>query len=414
MKVAEMMDSLSANGGGVSIAVITLTAELRKLAVNGTVVGLLDGLPPVFDFDWIQGFAANSGASSRLRWSDRLLHWLIESEIDLVHTHAIWTGCSITNSRWHRRTKKPYLVSPHGMLDRWALANSAWRKRIAAAFFENRHLREARCVHALCSSELESVRAYGLKNPVCIVSNGVDLVDSGTLTTGTWTPEKEILLFLGRLHPKKGLMNALRAWKQVLHATSKIQKSESHEWRFVVAGWDQGGHKADLQRLCDELGLVYTDIPAATFVDETLPLPDTASVVFLGPVFGEQKDQLLRRASAFILPSFSEGLPMSILEAWSYQLPILMTEHCNLPEGFAAGAALRIGTDAGSIGEGLRALFSLPRTDNGQPTTSLASIGRNGRALVERQFTWPQVAAQMKEVYEWVLGGGERPGSVVD
>ena len=141
--------------------------------------------------------------------------------------------------------------------------------------------------------------------------------------------------------------------------------------------------------------------------------PDNgASVIFTGPAFGEEKDRLLRQASAFILPSFSEGLPMSVLEAWSYGLPVLMTDHCNLPAGFAANAALRIGTDAESIAEGLRELFALPTTDHGQRTTSLISIGRNGRALVERQFTWPQVAAQMKEVYEWLLGGGPKPGCV--
>lgn len=97
---------------------------------------------------------------------------------------------------------------------------------------------------------------------------------------------------------------------------------------------------------------------------------------------------------------------MSVLEAWSYRLPVLMTEHCNLPEGFAAEAAIRIGTDVESIAEGLHQLLQSTIPD-------LQSIGRNGRALVESQFTWPQVAAQMKEVYEWVLGGGPAPSSVV-
>jgi len=128
-------------------------------------------------------------------------------------------------------------------------------------------------------------------------------------------------------------------------------------------------------------------------------------VAFLGPAFGAAKDQLLRQADAFILPSFSEGLPMSVLEAWSYRLPVLMTEHCNLPEGFANDAAIRIGTDVESIAEGMRLLQQSTIRD-------LQSIGQNGRSLVERQFTWPQVAAQMKEVYEWLLGGGLRPGCV--
>ena len=174
-----------------------------------------------------------------------------------------------------------------------------------------------------------------------------------------------------------------------------------------------------MKRLCDELGLAYSDIPAAEFVDESTTEPErptplgtsgrarrsSPTVIFVGPAFGETKDALLRRASAFILPSFSEGLPMSVLEAWSYRLPVLMTEHCNLPEGFAADAALRIGTDVESIAEGMRLLLRSPVSD-------LRSLGDHGRQLVSERFTWPQVAAQMKEVYGWVLGGGEKPDCV--
>ena len=98
---------------------------------------------------------------------------------------------------------------------------------------------------------------------------------------------------------------------------------------------------------------------------------------------------------------------MAVLEAWAYRLPVLMTEHCNLPEGFAADAAIRIGTDVESIAEGMRQILQSTIYD-------LQSIGRNGRSLVEERFTWPQVAVQMKEVYEWILGGGSKPGCVRD
>ena len=210
----------------------------------------------------------------------------------------------------------------------------------------------------------------------------------------------------------------------------------------MVAGWDQGGHEAELKRLCREIGVSEASVSVEEFLSDSsqehpgpqgklatvidAPLQATSgraeavtpyrssdllssvsksSVLFVGPAFGDQKDALLRRADAFILPSFSEGLPMSVLEAWSYRLPVLMTDHCNLPEGFAAEAAIRIGTDVESIAEGLNQLLQSTIPD-------LQSIGRNGRSLVESQFTWPQVAAQMKEVYEWVLGGGAVPDCV--
>ena len=141
------------------------------------------------------------------------------------------------------------------------------------------------------------------------------------------------------------------------------------EWQFVTAGWDQGGHRAELEQLCREIGVSAASVSVEDYLasqehltplatsgrDEAVPpyralTPDSCPltpVVFTGPAFGQAKDALLRRADAFILPSFSEGLPMSVLEAWAYGLPVLMTEQCNIPEDFAAGAALRIGTEVG-------------------------------------------------------------------
>ena len=107
-----------------------------------------------------------------------------------------------------------------------------------------------------------------------------------------------------------------------------------------------------------------------------------------------------------MLPSLSEGLPLAVLEAWSYGLPVLMTEACNLPEGFAAGAALPIGTDRAGIAAGLRQLFALSDAER-------RDMGARGRALVRERFTWASVGEQMTAVYEWVLGGGPPPSCVL-
>ena len=97
---------------------------------------------------------------------------------------------------------------------------------------------------------------------------------------------------------------------------------------------------------------------------------------------------------------------MAVLEAWSYRLPVLMTGHCNLPEGFATNAAIRIGTDVESIAAALSGLLQSTIHD-------LQSLGQNGRNLVESRFSWPMVAAEMQEVYDWLLGGGGKPNCVI-
>ena len=97
---------------------------------------------------------------------------------------------------------------------------------------------------------------------------------------------------------------------------------------------------------------------------------------------------------------------MVVLEAWSYGKLVLMTPECNLPEGFATNAAIRIEPNAGSIEQGLRELFQAP-------SAKRQAMGANGRQLVAGKFIWSKVAADMKSVYEWVLGGGPKPECVL-
>jgi len=467
MNIAFITPSISRAFGGIYEIERSLGLALVRLpGIELAVYGLNDEhaeadraawlplTPQTFPVKGPRAFGYSPGLSAALR----------ADTADVGHLHGLWMYTSAATQAWGRRHRRPYVVTPNGMLEPWALRNSAWKKRIACFLYERKMLTAAACLQANTEKEAADFRAFGLKNPIAIIPNGVEMPEDRDQVTGDrgQGTGRKTLLFLGRIHPKKGLVNALKAWAQLSHSKFNIQNSTFHEWQFVVSGWDQGGHEAELKRLCRELGLAYAetaaeemlsvvgcrlsasldgashtakhpgegpvrgssgarggDLPTTDNGQRTTAFPSLSPdpcpltpVVFTGPVFGEAKDALLRRADAFILPSYSEGLPMAVLEAWAYGLPVLMTDHCNLPEGFAANAALRIGTDVESIAEGLRELLSLPTTDNGQRTTSLASMGQRGRALVERQFTWPQVAAQMKEVYEWVVGGGRPPDCV--
>ncbi|QOY85094.1 glycosyltransferase [Paludibaculum fermentans] len=309
-------------------------------------------------------------------WEQRLEDW----HPDLLHVHGIWMYPSVAALTWHRRTRRPYVISTHGMLDPWAVRNSGWKKQLVSLLYERKHLENATCLRALNLQEAAAMRSFGLKNPVCVIPNGVDAPEEGSpaeveATAGARHGSGDrTCLFLGRLHAKKGLPGLLRMWGRERPAG----------WRLVVAGWDQNGHEAELRRLSESLGIADR-------------------VSFAGPTFGAAKAAAFRNADAFVLPSFSEGLPVAVLEAWSYGVPVAMTDECNLTEGFETGAAVRITTE----GEGLKQLLEMSDESRSQ-------MGARGRVLVEQRFTWQRVAREMVGVYEWILGRAPRPACVMD
>ena len=417
MKIVHVSNALSRTAGGIFEIELGLAKALDVAGVKTAAIGLecVEWENDKLRWDPVPARTFPIIGPRFFGFSSGLKDALTRENADMVHLHTMWMYPSVAVSRWSEVSRKPYLVTPNGMLEPWALSNSGWKKKIAGFCYEDQMLRNAACLQANTEKEMRDIRAYGLRNPICIIPNGVDLPEEEPeIKWRKMEGGRKTLLFLGRIHPKKGLSNALRAFADVRSPKSVVRVQE--DWQFVIAGWDQLGHEADLKRLCKELGLAFAEVPATAFLAEDLTsdLCRLASVIFVGPAFGDEKDHLLRQASVFILPSFSEGLPMSVLEAWSYRLPVLMTDNCNIPEGFSVNAAIYIGTDTASIAEGMRQVFFLPGNDNVGSTASLSSMGCNGRALVESQFTWPQVAAQMTEVYEWVLGGGPRPSMVVD
>lgn len=371
-----VVPSLSRLGGGITSSSTRLAQNLQQHA-EISVSALADSFTAEDRPNWeplpTQAFPV--WGPRAFGFAPKLAPSLRRSHSDLLHTHGLWLYPSIAT----RLAGKPYLVTPHGMLDKWALQNSRTKKRLAAVLFENAHLRGAACLHALCQSEADSMRAYGLRNPICMIPNGVDLPDSHPQGNPPWPSHshQKTLLYLGRIHPKKGLRNLLLAWEKV----------KSTDWQLLIAGWDQNGHELELKELAQKLGL--------------------ASVHFSGPLFGPAKEAAYAQADAFILPSVSEGLPMVILEAWAYARPVLMTNECNLPEGFTAQAALRIETNVSGIAQGLQNLFS-------QSKEALQQMGGRGRELATQRFSWTGVSQEMLTVYYWILNQGPRPLSVID
>jgi glycosyltransferase involved in cell wall biosynthesis len=293
VKITVVLDSISRANGGIFEAERRLQQSLaahRDIRVE--VFGMEDGfsaqdLPKwgpirarVFPVTGPSGFGYTRALSSSIS----------QSGADVLYSAGLWKYQSLASLLWSKRTGKPLMVAPHGMMDPWALRQSRLKKRMAGLLYQNAQLRHAACIRALCESELKSIRAYGLKNPVCVIPNGIDLPVK-TERKNVAVPARElkeqgrkVLLFLGRIHPKKGLVNLLKAWKGAIGANSTF----GEQWTLVIAGWDQEGHEGELKSLAADLEI-------------------EDSVLFVGPQYGEAKAGFYRSCDAFILPSFSEG-----------------------------------------------------------------------------------------------------------
>jgi glycosyltransferase involved in cell wall biosynthesis len=381
VRIVLLTGHLSPAAGGLSVSVPGLARSLGRLPETSIhVVGVHDRRTPGAGATGFENVHPHAEYGPRkFHWAPGMARTLDAIDPDLVDVQGIRMHQSLVNLRRHRRTRRPYVVTPRGMLDAWTLQRSKWKKQVIGRLFENEHIRRAACLRALTAAEAEAFRAHGLTNPIAVVPNGVEI--DAAVPLATRAGHAPVILFLGRLDPKKGVEELLHAWAMV--QAGPIGSG----WRLQVTGWGDAGYVSRLQRLANHLSL-------------------GATITFTGPLFGAAKAMAFRSASGFILPSFSEGLPMSVLEAWSRELPVLMTAECNLAEGFAAGSAVRITPEPHAMARTLVEFLAMSDRER-------RAMGAAGRRLVETRFTWARVASEMHAVYEWVLGSGPRPSVVV-
>jgi poly(glycerol-phosphate) alpha-glucosyltransferase len=486
MRNAILTGSVSRNAGGLFESVRRLGQHLAQAGVEVRVFGTEDEFTSTDIHAWqpISVRALRTTWPRQFGYSPEFYRALVEFSPEITHTHGNWLYASVVTNRYSRAWKCPYVISPHGMLDPWALRNSRWKKLIADVLYEGAHLRGASCIRALCESEARAIRQLGLKNPIAIIPNGIDLPRLGSEKPETANrgenaegrcqraedivhkeepndrnskfqgqkaiaegqhrgfgfklgseqsslaqlkaDGRKLLLYLGRIHPKKGLSNLIRAWGTAQNSPLGIPGSE---WILAIAGWDQGGHEVALKQLANELGIAWADVrePLSEFgeyrlsptsrrqtrnavsrtANSHLVNTDNVSLLFLGPQFDENKADCYSACDAFILPSLSEGVPMVVLEAWAHSKPVLMTPECNLDVGYKKEAAVRITADVACIASGLETLFSMSETDRN-------NLGRRGHAIVVEHFVWSRVADEMSALYRWILEGSPKPNSLAD
>ena len=300
---------------------------------------------------------------------------------DGVHIHGLWQEHCALAARIARGQRKPYLISAHGMLDPWALRTKGWKKSLYLRLIENRNLRSAACLHALTPFEADTYRRLAPGVPVVTIPNGADVPSSADpetfLARFPQLRGRSLVLFLARIHPKKGLDILAEAWKPV-----------SARWphaHLVLAGPDFEDSRAALEVRIRNLGIADR-------------------VTFTGMLSGAEKWSALAAANLFVLPSYSEGLSVSVLEAMGMSRPVLVTEQCHV-EGIAQhGCGWVIQPRACELEAALHEFFATP--------AALAQqMGSHGCHLVASTYQWRSIGARMAAVYRW-LAGGPRPSEV--
>src|SRR5262245_37522462 len=225
-------------------ALVMVGAEARLLSVagaDGCDIALDNVGGRCFPWDWARLHMVRD-----LRYSSGLSHALHElvPNADVVHNHGLWLMPNVEAGRAAMLAGKPFIVAPRGMLAPAALAFSRTKKRILWALLQADMVRRASCIHATSEQEHDEIRYFGLKNPIAIIPNGIDVPElaSGTAAANDFG---RIVLSLGRIHPKKGLDRLVRAWAHV--------ESAHPEWRLRIVGPDELGHADELARLAAEL-----------------------------------------------------------------------------------------------------------------------------------------------------------------
>lgn len=324
---------------------------------------------------------------SRLAWAPGMMKMArADDRRAAIHQHGIWTAVSSVTRFLHEQRGVPSVIAPHGSLQDWALHKSRMRKALALRLYERENLFNCSCLHALSATELADCRAFGLRNPIAIMPNGVSeqwLASSGdglAFRSEHHIDEAHILLYLSRVTPKKGLPMLCQAIAEI--------GDRMRGWVLVIAGPDEFGHMAELAELIGRLGLEH-------------------SVQFVGSLYGADKRDAFAAADAFVLPSYSEGLPMAVLEAMGLGLPVVVTDATPIGEIGQESCGWRVPADRSSLAD---VLVELSQCSDDE----LLLMGQNGKRVVASRYTWQQVARMTLELDGWLSGDTGRPSFVVD
>ena len=360
MKVLLAVASLRPDYGGPAFSVSGLAVALGELGVE---VGVwasdqsaeTSGL--ISDSKNVLALGGSESDAVRAFGKPTILH---DNGIWMPHNHRL---ASLASER-----RIPRVVSPRGMLEPWALNYKKWKKRLAWWLYQCDDLKRAQCIHVTAPSEAHNVLRFGFPSPVVTIGNGVifPLRDDERVALEKGTRDTKTALYLGRIHPKKGLIMLIEAWSRV----------RPENWQLKIVGPDERNHRQEVYTAVCEHGLNNV-------------------VSILPTVGGRAKDELLFNADLFVLPTFSENFGIVVPEALAHGLPVLTTSGAPWPMLPEKGCGWWVDVTVNGLAEGLRQATELDHD-------VLGAMGSRGRDWVQREFGWATIATKFVEAYSAV------------
>ena len=382
MKILHVIPSLDARDGGPATAIRGMTGALADRGARITVATTV-GRDEVVTTDARPGVTVeyfHRTVPGSWKYSRALGRWLARTAagFDVVHVHALFSYATIPACRHASAHGVPLVIRPLGSLDPWSLAQGAWKKRPYLKFVERTHLDAASAIHVTSESERDSLRALGYSAKVRVIPLGVTVRRAGMESRESRARASDAgklnVLFLSRLHPKKGLPLLIEALGMIRCDT---------DFTLRIAGRGTDAYEEKLRDMCASAGI-------------------GGNVTFAGQVEGHEKDELLEWADVFVLPSSQENFSLAAVEAMSAGMPVILSSEVGVARDAAeAGAGIVVPLNVQAVADALRRLA--------RDAELRLRMGIAGRALVERRFTWDAAADALIRLYEELRAGRSSP-----
>lgn len=390
MRILHVISTLALSSGGPTRAISELSKKQAQLGLSVTICSTDRGNPVYkkIDGDLIRSMldpAVNlhlfHTELPALLYSSAMRKWLVDNKnkYDIVHVHGLYRFPPSFTAFLMKKCGKPYIIRPHGNLDPYlykrSTTGSVLLKRIWESVIDLPNLHGASAIHYTTEDELERASFLGLRAPSFVVPNGLDwsqyetLPKSGVFRAKVQAEDRPLVLFLGRLHFKKGLDLLIPAFAHI--------RAQTPDTLLAIVGPDNDGYGAKVR----------------TWVREH-KLEDC--VRFVEHLDGEAVREAYVDADVFVLPSYTENFGMTVAESLACGTPVVISDQVNIhQEVAAAGAGLVTRCDVAEIAEAVSALLKDPGRRQ--------AMGDAGRALVQRKWTWDVVADQLTREYENIL-----------